>query len=91
LQAKGRAPLGGEIKGMEWYKFAQHGQFPVAGPYVDGRLVRDHVPNTSSIDASVLHPEVLPGIREVPMAAFTLDEAPLATDESTVVSEIGEQ
>jgi uncharacterized ParB-like nuclease family protein len=57
--------------------------YPVAGKVVDGRLVRDHVPNLSSIEASIARPTVLPGIRAVPMSAFTLDEAPLATDART--------
>ena len=47
-------------------------KYALAGPYVDGRLVRDEVPNTGSIEASLEHYEVLPGIREVPFSAFTL-------------------
>lgn len=50
-------------------------RFPLAGEKVDGRQVREDVPNWSSIDASLgVHPgayHVLEGIREVPMDAFT--------------------
>ena len=43
------------------------------------QLVRDNVPNRDSIGASLSgNYEVLPGIREVAMALFTLDEAPLS-------------
>lgn len=58
--------------------------YPPAGPIVDGRAVRPFVPNQSSIAASLEHYELLPGIREVPMAAFTLDAAPLSRDVRTV-------
>src|SRR4029077_715105 len=58
--------------------------FPKAGAVVDGRTVREHIPNMDSIAASLDDYEVMPGVREVPMAAFTLDEAPLATDARTV-------
>ena len=45
-------------------------RYPRAGPMVDGRYVRDEVPNTSSIGASLEDYDELPGIREVPMAEF---------------------
>lgn len=38
---------------------------------VDGRAVRDNIPNRSSISAALTNYEVLPGVREVPFAAFT--------------------
>lgn len=37
---------------------------------VDGRVVRDGIPNRSSIAASLDNYEVLPSIREVPFSAF---------------------
>lgn len=40
---------------------------------VDGRVVRNEVPNESSIDSSIDNPTVLRGIREVPLSDF---EAP---------------
>ena len=46
-------------------------QFPLAGPTVDGRTVRSHVPNTGSIGASLNEAKALPGVREVPFSAFT--------------------
>ncbi len=58
-------------------------RYPLAGDVVDGRRVRDYVPNLSSIEASVAHPTVLPGIRKISMASFTLDDAPPATDSRT--------
>lgn len=45
-------------------------------PTVDGREVLPDVPNMDSIGASVEDPEVLPGIREVPMSAFDSDYKP---------------
>lgn len=45
-------------------------QFPRAGREVDGRLVREHVPNVASIGASLDHYEILSGIREVSLALF---------------------
>lgn len=46
--------------------------YPLAGPVVDGRKVRDEVPNTDSIAASLDEYHVLSGIREVPMSDFEL-------------------
>jgi hypothetical protein len=43
-------------------------KYPIAGDTVDGRKVRKHVPNESSIGASLYSPVILPGIREVPMS-----------------------
>jgi len=54
--------------------------YPRAGDMVDGRVVRKNIPNLSSIDASFMNPLEFRGIREVPMSAFTLDEAPAAID-----------
>lgn len=51
-------------------------QYPTVakGQKVDGREVRDKIPNTDSIDASLgVHPgayETLPGVREIPMSEF---------------------
>jgi hypothetical protein len=55
-------------------------QYPKAGERVDGRLVRDSVPNLSSIEASFESPMELPGVREVRMDLFTLDEEPVSRD-----------
>ncbi len=41
-----------------------------AKKHVDGRLVGDDVPNTSSIPGSLGNYRELPGIREVPFSAF---------------------
>jgi hypothetical protein len=70
---------------MKWYRIADKGtEYGLAGAYVDGRLVHPHVPNMSSIESSILNPEELPGIREVPMSAFTLDETPSSKDPRTI-------
>ena len=68
---------------MTGEEFESGGQYGVAGEVVDGRSVLEDVPNMSSIEASVEGIE-LSGIREVPMSAFTLDEAPPSTDKRTI-------
>lgn len=45
-------------------------KYRLAGPLVDGRVVRADIPNTSSVSASLDDYEVLPGVREVPFSAF---------------------
>ena len=45
-------------------------EYPIAGATVDGRVVRGHVPNTSSIGSSLDEYKILRGIREVPMSDF---------------------
>lgn len=49
---------------------ATNARYPLAGARVDGRYVRDHVPNLGSIDGYFEESETLPGIRIVPMADF---------------------
>jgi len=51
--------------------------YPLAGDVVDGRMVRDDIPNLDSIEASFEDPIELSGVREVSMRDFTLDEDPL--------------
>ncbi len=52
--------------------------YPAVGDTVDGRVVRDpdNIPNTDSIEATIEDADVLPGIRDVAMWSFTLDESP---------------
>jgi len=57
--------------------------YPTSGEKVDGRTVRQTVPNLSSIESSIPDGEELAGVREVQMSLFTLDESPLATDART--------
>ena len=45
-------------------------RYPRAGKYVDDLLVRDHVPNLSSIDGYFSESETLRGVRIVPMSDF---------------------
>lgn len=47
------------------------GDFAMAGVAVDGLTVRDEIPNQSSIGSSVDDYTVLPGVREIPLTAFT--------------------
>ncbi len=54
--------LSGEKPVFEKYKRAK--------TTVDDRIIRDDVPNTSSISSSVDNYEVVPGIREIPFSAF---------------------
>lgn len=44
--------------------------YPLATSAVDGRHVRERVPNTSSIESSLNDYEILPGIREVKFTLF---------------------
>jgi hypothetical protein len=49
---------------------ATDARYPLAGEEVDGRQVRDHIPNTDSIDGYFRDQETLRGVRVVPMADF---------------------
>lgn len=49
---------------------AAESKYPVAGKIVDGLRVRDHVPNTDSIDGYFDEYEELSGIRVVSMSEF---------------------
>lgn len=47
-------------------------KYKPAGEKVDGRVVRDVIPNLDSIQATLTNYKILPGIRVVPFSAFTL-------------------
>jgi len=51
-------------------------EYTRAGAVVDGRRVMDSVPNQDSIYSSIDNPEILPGIREIPLSAFDPDYKP---------------
>ncbi len=51
-------------------------EYEHAGKVVDGREVLSHVPNEDSIEASLTDYKILPGIRQVPMAAFDQEYKP---------------
>lgn len=57
-------------------------ELPKANGMVDGRFVRDHIPNRSSIDASIANNEVLPGVRAVALSSF--DYVPAKPDKRTL-------
>lgn len=46
-------------------------KYKLAGEVVDGRRVRDEIPNTSSIESSLDNYRILDGVRVVPFSAFT--------------------
>lgn len=49
----------------------QGDQYARAGDKVDGRVVRDEIPNRGSIRSSLDDYTVLPGVREIPLSEFT--------------------
>lgn len=57
-------------------------KYQLAGAVVDGREVRDDVPNMSSIASSLDDYTVLNGVREVPMSDFTLTGKSYSVSES---------
>jgi len=57
--------------------------YPRAGATVDGRLVREHVPNRDSIAGSLEEYEILSGIREVPTSVFPNFSQPAIFDKRT--------
>ena len=61
-----------------------------AGDIVDGRAVRDDVPNISSISASLTDYTILPGIREVPMSEFTLTGKSYSVSETNRIKDLAE-
>lgn len=46
-------------------------KYKLAGEVVDGRYVREDIPNISSIESSVDNYRILEGVRVVPFSAFT--------------------
>lgn len=46
-------------------------KYGYARAFVDGRGVREQIPNLPSIASSLVNYEILPGVREVPFSAFT--------------------
>ncbi len=52
---------------------ATDASYPLAGEYVDGRLVLGEIYNTDSIGATLTDWEELPGVREVPLSAFEIN------------------
>ncbi|MFW6173142.1 MAG: ParB N-terminal domain-containing protein [Elusimicrobiota bacterium] len=47
--------------------------YPIVSGTISGLYIRPNVPNMLSIEATIPHPIILDGIREVPMSAFVLD------------------
>lgn len=49
---------------------SRRNKYKLAKASVDGRKIRDDIPNKGSISAELSNYEVLPGVREVPFSAF---------------------
>ena len=86
LTPKAPADAGVSVSGPE-----KTGDYPKAGGTVDGRVVRDDVPNTGSISASLDEYERLPGVREVPLSAFTLSGKSYSTAETKRIQDLAER
>jgi hypothetical protein len=65
--------------------------FPIAGNIVDGLAVRDDVPNTGSISASLENYEELPGIREFPLSELYLTGKSYSASETRRIENLAEQ
>lgn len=69
-------------------------RFPRAAAHVDDRMVRAEIPNQSSIGASFIDYEVLPGVREVKMSELSPEKLFYAKNDwdrvATLADEIGE-
>ena len=53
---------------IDWHNIDYDTKYPIASASVDGLIVRDEIPNTESISASLYHYDQLPGIRQFPMS-----------------------
>lgn len=62
----------GDLQGHPFHG-NQYTEFFRAGDTVSGLKVRSDVPNMSSVGSSIERPEILPGVREVPLSAFRGD------------------
>jgi len=82
-------------EGAEFQSAVNGEQFNIVseGDLVDGRVVRDDVPNTDSISASLVEYEVLPGIREIPLSVFGdgLSGKDVRVDENRRIAELSEE
>jgi hypothetical protein len=79
----GIAPEGTELMqggGKDYEK-----TYPSASDIVSGLKVRKHIPNQSSIEASISHPEYLNGVREVPLSMFP--EPPTINERTKALAE----
>jgi hypothetical protein len=63
------------------------GEYNRAGKVVSGLKVRSFVPNQDSIAASLTDYEILPGIREVPLASFDPQYQPVRDDRTKALAE----
>jgi hypothetical protein len=66
-------------------------KYPKAGSIVDGRVVRDNVPNMGSISAELDEYTVLPGVREVPISEFTLTGRSYSVSETKRIEDLAER
>ncbi len=69
---------------------ARSGNYPKAGDTVDGRRVREEIPNMGSIRASLEEYVTLPGVREVPLSEFTLTGRSYSDSETKRIQDLAE-
>ena len=77
-----------KAKGKEAWELSKgeiETRYPKAKETVDGRTVRTHIPNQSSIEASINTPTVLDGVREVSMSEF--DAPPVINAKTKALAE----
>jgi len=73
---------------MNWYKKAQHKEYPIANSMVSGFHVLSDIPNTSSIQSSLNKYTILPNIREIPMSDFDITGQSYSVSENKRISEL---
>ena len=66
-------------------------KYKMAGAIVDGREVRDDVPNMSSISSSLDDYTVLDGVREVPLSDFALTGKSYSVSETKRIENLAER
>ena len=65
--------------------------YPTAPNKVDGRIVRSEIPNQSSIYSTIDNPEILSGVRVVPMSEFQLTGRHYSSEGSKRIKELAEE
>jgi len=76
---------------INWYKKAQHKEYPIANPIVSGFHVLSDVPNTSSIQSSLNNYTILPHIREIPMSDFNITGQSYSVSENKHISTLTDE
>jgi hypothetical protein len=99
-QAQRPAFRGGELESTAFQESRQflpksredlERRYPLVKGEVDGRRVLEDTPNMSSIEASLIDYELLPGVREVPMSDFTLTGKTYSVEEQGRIDRLAER